>query len=184
MTLKLLEFIILLYQKKGDLSTMQKHIWAKTILSSYRFLERVSGALDKIIEKKALSSSSMLGSDILTNNTLTLTDKIIELSERKITLINLKVLVERALEKIAPNQAQILIKRYFEKQAPEDIIADGNFSRRTYFRRVQEGEEAFELACASLGFDSQRLEKYLEKENWIKQIKSSFEKQDKLVCER
>ena len=31
---------------------MQNHIWGKTLLSAYRFLERIAGAIDKIIEKK------------------------------------------------------------------------------------------------------------------------------------
>ncbi len=155
---------------------MQNHIWAKTILTSYRFLERIAGAIDKIIEKKALSSSYMLGSDILTNNTLALTDKIIELSERKVKLINLKVLVEKSLKNMNKDCALLLIKKYFEKQPVENIMQQFSLPRRTYFRKISEAESAFEAQCALLKFDNKRLNDYLKHEGWIMDIKQSFEK--------
>ena len=155
---------------------MQNHIWAKTLLSSYRFLERIAGAIDKIIEKKALSSSSMLGSEILTGNTLSLTDKIIELSERKVKLINMKVLIEGALKGMKPLDAKILIKRYIEKVPVESIYADLGIARRTYFRKIGEAESAFEAGCAHMSFPTERLENYLKSEAWIMEVKKSFEK--------
>ncbi len=155
---------------------MQNHIWAKTLLSSYRFLERIAGAIDKIIEKKALASSSMLGSDILTSNTLTLTDKIIELSERKVKLINMKVLTEQALKNMKEIDAKILIKRYIEKVPVESIYADLGIARRTYFRKIGEAESAFEANCAHMSFPNERLDNYLKSEAWIMEVKRSFEK--------
>lgn len=155
---------------------MQNHIWAKTLLSSYRFLERIAGAIDKIIEKKALSSSSMLGSEILTGNTLSLTDKIIELSERKVKLINMKVLIEGSLKNMKEIDAKILIKRYIEKVPVESIYADLGIARRTYFRKIGEAESAFEANCAHKGFPNERLESYLKSEAWIMEVKKSFEK--------
>lgn len=155
---------------------MQNHIWAKTILTSYRFLERIAGAIDKIIEKKALSSSYMMGSDILTNNTLALTDKIIELSQRKVKLINIKVLVEKALKNMDKTAALLLIKKYFEKQPVEEIMQQFPLPRRTYFRKIGEAESAFEAQCALLKFDNKKLNEYLKDEGWICEIKQSFEK--------
>lgn len=149
---------------------MQNHIWARTILTSYRFLERITGALDQIIEKKALASSWATGVD----GTLEVTDKIIELSERKVKLINLKLLTEGALQKMNEKDAQILIARYFDNLAPEEIMQRYSISRRSFFRHVQDGEAAFELACATLGYPIPKLESYLESEEWIKQVRSSL----------
>ena len=33
-------------------------VWAKTLLSVYRYLERIAGAIDKIIEKTGLGSAN------------------------------------------------------------------------------------------------------------------------------
>lgn len=155
---------------------MQNHIWAKTLLTSYRFLDRIAGAIDRIIEKKALSTSSMLGSDIYTNGTQNLADKIIELMERKVKLINIKVLTESALKKLKPLDAKLLIKKYIEKQAVESIYVELGMPRRTYFRKIGEAEAKFEANCAQMSFPSGRLESYLEKEGWIMEVKRSYEK--------
>ncbi len=155
---------------------MQNHIWAKTLLSSYRFLERIAGAIDKIIEKKALSSSQVSLSNIVTNNTLVLADQIIDLSERKIKLINLKILIQNALGKMDKSQARILIKKYIEKNSVDQILDSMSLSRRTYFRKVSEAESAFEAVCASLGYPYNKLDVYLQSEKWILEIKNSYEK--------
>lgn len=118
----------------------------------------------------------MLGSDILTNNTLALTDKIIELSERKVKLINLKVLVEKSLKNMNKDCTLLLIKKYFEKQPVENIMQQFSLPRRTYFRKISEAESAFEAQCALLKFDNKRLNDYLKHEGWIMDIKQSFEK--------
>lgn len=155
---------------------MQNHIWARTLLTSYRFLERITGAIDKIIEKKALASSWATTASSMANSTLELADKIIELSERKVKLINLKLLVEGALKKINKKDAQILIARYFDKSAPEEIMQQLSLSRRSLFRHIQDGESAFESACATLGYPASKLEKYLASEDWIKQIMLNLRK--------
>lgn len=149
---------------------MQNHIWARTILTSYRFLERITGAIDQIIEKKALASSWVTGVD----GTLEVTDKIIELSERKVKLINLKLLTENALKKIDEKLARLLISRYFDNSTPEEIMQRYSLSRRSFFRYMQDAEGSFESACATLGFPISRLESYLESEEWIKQVRSSL----------
>lgn len=149
---------------------MQNHIWARTLLTSYRFLERIAGAIDKIIDKKALASSWATTASSMANSTLELADKIIELAERKVKLINLKLLIENALKKINEKDAQILIAKYFDKFTPEQIMAQYSLSRRSVFRRIQDGESSFESACATLGFPVSKLEKYLASEDWIKQI--------------
>lgn len=149
---------------------MQNHIWARTLLTSYRFLERIAGAIDKIIEKKALASSWATTASSMANSTLELADKIIELSDRKVKLINLKLLIEKALKKISEKDAQILIAKYFDKMAPEDIMNTCSISRRSLFRHIQDGEASFESACATLGYPVSKLEVYLSSEDWIKQI--------------
>lgn len=154
---------------------MQNHIWGKTLLSVYRYLERLAGALDRIIEKRATQTSSMLGKDCLTNNTLTLTSKLIELSERKVKLINIKLLVEASLASIDEKQAKILILKYFDKAEPEKIMQALSLPRRTFYRKLTEAESAFESKFVCSGFPIERLERYLCDEGWIIEVKESIE---------
>lgn len=142
---------------------------------SLSFLERIAGAIDKIIEKKALASSWATSFSSVANSTLELADQIIELSERKVKLINIKLLIEKALKKLDKKDAKILICKYFDKMGPEEIIASFGLSRRSYFRRIQDAESSFESSCASLGFPISRLQTYLDSEEWIKQIAATFQ---------
>lgn len=155
---------------------MQNHVWGKTLLSVYRYLERIADAIDNIIEKKAVQTSSMLGSDALSHNTLALANKIIDLSERKVKLINIKLLTEQALSAMDPKGAKILIMKYFDNASCEEILSALSLSRRTYFRRIGEMEAAFEASCAMFGFPMERLDSYLANEAWIMNVKSSFQK--------
>ncbi len=158
---------------------MQNHVWGKTLLSVYRYLERIADAIDNIIEKKAVQTSSMLGSDALTHNTLALANKIIDLSERKVKLINIKLLIEKALSSMDEKGAKILILKYFDNLPCEEILKTLNLSRRTYFRRIGEMEGAFEAQCAMFGFPMERLDSYLASESWIVSVKEKFLKSNK-----
>ena len=155
---------------------MQNHVWGKTLLSVYRYLDRIADAIDNIIEKQAVQTSSMLGSDALTHNTLALANRIIDLSERKVKLINIKLLTEKALSSIDEKGAKILIMKYFDNASCEDILTALSLSRRTYFRRIGEMEAAFEASCSQFGFPMERLDSYLAGEVWILNVKASFEK--------
>lgn len=155
---------------------MQNNIWAKTILSSYRHLERLAGAIDIAIEKKALKAPT--GFESMADSTLKLADDIIELSERKIKYINLKVLTEKALKNLPPIEANMLIKRYIDRQSPEKIITIFNFARRTYFRKIAEAESAFIGQCALLGYSTKKLEEDYSQELWMMELKKAYERSD------
>ena len=154
---------------------MQTQIWAKTLLSSYRFLDRFAGAIDKIIEKKALSGSSLYH---MADDTLNLAQQIIDLSERKVKLINIKVLIEKSLKAMPSLEARLLIKRDIEKEPVENVLQEFQFAKRTFFRKITAAETMFMSKCVEQGFSVNRLEEYLKGENIIQEIKKSVEKED------
>ena len=49
-------------QKKDEI------LWTKTLLSVYRYLERICGAIDKIILQRALNCSNVTGQNYFYNN--------------------------------------------------------------------------------------------------------------------
>lgn len=145
-------------------------VWTKTILSVYRYLERICGAIDKIVLQSGLGSMNLSKFNYYYNNIFAISQRMIDLSERKITLINLKVLTEDILSKMPESEAQILIERYFDGKKFRVMAEEKNLCIRTLFRMIDRSENSFSRILISKGFDEQKLEKFFEKEEWIKNV--------------
>ena len=152
---------------------MKKNIWAKTILSVYNYLDRVSEAIDKLVKENACNSFYFTGNQQSKNGVMQVADRIIALSERKVKLINLRVLADKALIDCDRGSAQILIERYMDGDSAEDIAKRHNLNIRTYFRHLVSAEEGFCANMAKYGFNSDKLQKYLGDERWVMEV---FEK--------
>lgn len=153
--------------QKGECIMNEEMVWSKTILTVYRYLERVSNAIDKIVRRSGLSSGNIYGQNYLRNNVLSISQKMIDLSERKVTLINLKVLTDEIFTKMKKEDACLLIERYIDGKKVKDIALKHNFSIRTAFRKIEIGEIFFTKALISRGFVPAKLEKQLSGEKWI-----------------
>lgn len=153
-------------------------IWVKTVLSVYRYLERICGSIDKIIMQSALGSADILGQNYFYNNTAAISEKLIDLSERKITLINLKVLVDDILGELQLKDSIVLIQRYLDEMKMKDIAQKDNISIRSVFRRLENAENAFGHKLKLKGYDSQKLNDFLKNEQWILNAYNKFEKSD------
>ncbi len=165
-------------QNKKEFSMNNNCLWAKTILSVYRYLERIAGAIDKIILKNALGSANVSTSNFYYTNVSTVTQKLIDLSERKITLINLKVLIEETLAEVGEKRANILIERYFDNMKFKDLMLKHGFSMRTVFRHLDSSLIAFSKCLKMKGYDDDKLLKMLNGEEWIKSMYCKFAKQE------
>ncbi|MGN1201108.1 MAG: ECF-type sigma factor [Candidatus Caccovivens sp.] len=143
-------------------------VWAKTILSVYRYLERICDAIDNIVMKSALGSYNIVGQDYSFNNVYSISQKIIDYSERKITLINLKILIEDILKEIAPNDAKILIERYVEGIKRREMAEKFDIGLRTVYRKIDHAEQAFVKKMRFKGYDAFKMQEWLKNELWIK----------------
>ncbi len=143
------------------------YAWAKTLLSVYRYLERIADAIDKIVEKTGLGSANICGQNFFYNNIFTVSQKMIDLSERKVTLINTKILVEETLKKIDQEDAEFLIEKFFDGVKTRELVERHEISMRTAFRKVESAIKSFASALVVKGFDDKRLESMLKDEHWI-----------------
>jgi hypothetical protein len=148
--------------------------WAKTLLNVYKYLETVIDAIDKIVMKSALNSYYFNGNNVSQNGVMAVANKIINLSERKVKLINVKVLVDRAIEQCGELNAQLLIERYMDDDSAEMIATRHNLNIRTYFRRLAQAEQSMCNAMAKMGYDSKKLSSYLSDEKWIIEILNKY----------
>ncbi len=157
--------------------------WAKTILTVYKHLERLSDAFDKIILKSGLASGNVVGQNLFYNNVGSVTQRIIDLSQRKITLINLKILTEKALLGLKKKDAEILLERYVDGRKCREIADESQVDIRTVFRKINSAEASFVKNLHMLGYDGKSLAKMLEEEGWIKNVYEEYaEKNIKDVC--
>ena len=159
------------YKRKIRRKHMKDNIvWGKTLLSVYRYLERIAGAIDKIIMQSALGSANIVGQNYFYNNVYSITQKIIDLSERKVTIINLKLLIEEALASMDSKDALILIEKYIDGIKSKDIMQKHDISMRTVFRKIDSAIKGFVSALQKKGYTSAKLEKMLENEGWINNV--------------
>ncbi len=153
-------------------------IWTKTILSVYRYLERISGAIDKIILQSALNSRNVSTFNYFQTNTYAISNRIIDLSDRKITLINLKILIENTLKEIKKSDAELLIQKYFDNWKIKEICQYHNLSTRTSFRKIENAVKTFSCRLSLKGYNADSIAQMLKNEGWILNVYSRFIKKN------
>lgn len=151
---------------------MEQKIWSKTLLTCYCCLEKISDAIDHLVYLNSINSSKM------NTDAFSCVNKILELTERKKSIINLKVITENALSQIEPMNARILILRYFDKVKTENCAKILNLSKRTYFRKLKSAIDSFSCKLNSLGYTTQKINSLTKNEIWINDLYNSIYKQE------
>lgn len=157
-----------MYLTKGEIFMKNDLVWAKTILSVYRYLERICDAIDNIVMQSALGSFNIVGQEYSCNNVYSISQKIIDYSQRKITLINLKILIEDILQELSPSDAKVLIERYVEGAKRREMAEKFEVGLRTVYRKIDHAEQAFVKKMRLKGYGAFSIEEFLKNELWIK----------------
>ncbi|MBP3581645.1 MAG: DUF1492 domain-containing protein [Clostridia bacterium] len=145
---------------------MEDKVWSKTLLSSYSCLEPLSNAVDGMVLSSGLHSAYGF------NTTMKSACAILNLISRKKLLINIKVLVERVLDKLQVDYARLLVLKYFDKAKVNDILTIMGLSRRTYFRKINSAIESFSIGLQKEGFSSNIIKNMVKDEMWINELYS------------
>lgn len=143
-------------------------VWSKTLLSVYKHLESITGAIDNLIVKKGINS--MFYTDRRGLTTYDCASEIIELTDRKINLINLKVLVEDGLNKLPFEHKRVLMLFYVDGLKSSEVTKLMGCSERTFFRKKDEAIVAFGKNLKCMGFDEVRLSYMFRKEKWLNDL--------------
>lgn len=149
---------------------MTLKIWARTLLTIQKYLERICNSIDSCIEKKALASSFVNSKNAYQNNCASVADWIINMSDRKRKLINLNVICIKALKSLDRDFAKILALKYFDRMSSSDIAKTLGLSERTYFRRLNNAQDSFESYLAVNGFNAEYFSKEFSNEGWILEV--------------
>lgn len=152
------------FEFKGD--TMLTVYDSETLIKIYRYLEKKCDAIDKFINNHAFYfgySSAEYGSIDVFNN-------IIELMARKNQLINLKIIVDNAINKLDEVDKKVIFLKMKYNISMNEFCGILELKQRTAFRRI---ERAFfnltEIFNKSKYRD--KLLNIMESEDWIMEIK-------------
>lgn len=150
--------------------------WGKSTLYSYRYLESVVNAIDNVVKKRGLSSLCMNQASY--KNAFDCANQIIDLISRKSRLINLKVIIERALCMLDNNYKRMLILTYFDNLKCEEIAKLMDISIRSYFRHKDLAINAYCSNLKVMGYDEAYFNKKYNDELWMEDNykMNSFEK--------
>ena len=162
---------------------MEKSSWARTMLTVYSYLDRVAGAIDKIVQKRALNSFYYTSATSGYNDIVTVSDDILALTERKVNLINMKVICQKALKKIKPEYAKLLILTFIDKRTTSETAKLLKISNRTYFRKITLALNSFEKEIKNMGYTDEKLDKIYENEGWILEAKNQTDEQEEKQIE-
>ncbi len=149
---------------------MNISILGKALLNLYKFLEPMAESIDKMIKSKGFEPVYMASYNLEDK-----ANEILSLTDRKITLINIKVLIDKSIAQLNENNKKIIILRYIDNMSMADICELFNISERTYFRKSKQALESF---CNMLEMQNKLhgnlLDEY-SRQKWLKHFASNFD---------
>ncbi len=140
------------------------NVWAKTLLSVYRYIDTVNSSIENLVLKQALNRGYGGGR---MNSVHDVANKIIELTERKKILLKGAHIIEDSLARLNDDDVRLLMLVYFDlvkSQKCADIL---EISIRTFFRRKKLAIEKFANSLKFLGNTSMSLYNLFKGEEWL-----------------
>lgn len=143
--------------------------WIKTLLSSLNALPQIMNTLDKIIELQA--SSVSFASNIYNSDKSTLKDieKVIDLSDRKNTILNIYLMTKDMLKGLSENDMILIEKRYVDGWSIDEISKEFEISHRTVFRKIDKIIENIHENCLKKHWSVKFIESQIQTEGWLKE---------------
>lgn len=142
---------------------------SEALVKIYKLIRKKCETIDKFIHNHALyfgPCTSDYGSLDVCNN-------IIELMTRKNQLINLKIIIDKAINTLSEKDKKILFIKMNYNVQMSDVCGILNLKERTAFRHI---ERAFENLTDALNNSKYytKLNRILNNEDWIMEIKEEI----------
>lgn len=143
--------------------------WSNTALVAYSLLPKIVNELNFGVKTRVNSSfqSRHLKIGVSTEQ---LIGEILDLTEEKRKIVNLRFIVGQALDGIARSERSILENRILLKKTYQVIADEQGISLRTVFRRIACAEEAYACALKRAGYTEEWLEKEYGEDKYIAPI--------------
>ena len=142
--------------------------WCKSFLSIYNIIPSLIKSIDKLVYLKSINSSNFYSS--CNEDTYSQVDKIAELTQRKVNLINLKVLADETLLELEKEKRKLLILRFIDNLECKKSIELSGLPRRSYFRALNKAIGEFEKILVRKIGQNLVVKKSLSKEDFFEEI--------------
>ena len=143
--------------------------WSNTALVAYSLLPKIVKELNSGVKTRVNSTfqSRHLKIGVSTEQ---LIGEILELTEEKRKVVNLRYIVNLALDRINAEDREMLEARIINKKTFQQISDDKGIALRTVFRRIANAELAFEHALSRAGYSEEWFEKEYGDDRFIAPI--------------
>lgn len=143
--------------------------WIKTLISEQNTLPEIIKTVDKIIEIQA--SSVSFSADIYNKNgsTISQVEKVIDLTERKNSLINLYVMTKKMLKALSADNHDFLERRFIYNWSAEELSEYYSISVRTVYRKIDTLIKSIYCECLKFKWTLKFIESQTKNEEWLKE---------------
>ena len=142
---------------------------SEALIKVYRMLNKKCEAIEHFIREHALyfgPNTVEYGAEDVCNN-------ILDLMARKNQLINLKIIIDSAINKLTEKDKKVLFIKMHYTISMDELCAVLELKQRTAFRRL---EQAYRNLCVVLNESKyiDKLEKIVHMEDWICSIREEI----------
>ncbi len=139
---------------------------SEALVKIYRMLRKKCEAIDKFIQNHAF----YFGPCTADYGSLDVCNNIIDLMTRKNQLINLKIILDKAIKTLSEKDKKILFIKINYNLQINEICGILQLKQRTAFRRI---ERAFENLAEALNNSKyyNKLTKIMDSEDWIQDVR-------------
>ncbi len=143
--------------------------WSNTALVAYSALPKLVNDIDFAVSTRVNSGfqSVHLKNGVTTYD---LIGEIIKLNDWKRKLVNLRIIVASAMEKLTDSERMILLSRMFRKHTFQQISEDTAIPLRTVFRRFDSAQKHFASSLEIMGFGEDWFEREYAEVEYLKKI--------------
>lgn len=140
-------------------------VWTKTVLTAYPCLPKFARVIEQCTMTTAMSGFSYTG------DPMQLMEQMRIWNIRKEGIVNLKVIVDQAMNKLPLRQREVLEWKYMQKMRFAAIAEKAQVCMRTVFRRYAQALDAFGRALERLGYGAEELARRYQNEPFILKIR-------------
>ena len=143
--------------------------WSNTALVAYSLLPKIVNELNLGVKTRVNSTFQSRHLKIGVSNEQ-LIGEILDITEEKRKIVNLRFVVRQALDNISITDRRILEDRIMLKKTYQAIADEQGISLRTVFRRIACAEEAYFCALKRAGFTEEWFEREYGDDKYISPI--------------
>ena len=150
---------------KNDHKKLDTKVWCRGFLHIYSFIPNICKAIDKLVVTKGVNSFGKSAYCTI-ETTEEQAKNIIDLMQRKVDFINLKLFADNALIEMG-DKAKILVLKFIEGLSANKICDVLKLTTRTFFRKLENATKSFETTMAKNMLTNQKVYRSILQQDFL-----------------